>query len=151
MSAAEYPSKRDTPLTARRSAQASSSETRSGSARTRPANKRGKPKYRKDVTAEKPRVRRIGSLVSQLMSRRGYAQVAVGEEMRHSLVAAVGESLAQSCRIGNLRAGVLQIYASDSVTLQELTFRQRPILRQLQKDFADGKVTALRFRMQSET
>lgn len=101
------------------------------------------------LRAEKPRVRRIGALMSQLMSRRGYAQVAVNEELHRTVASAIGDQLASEIQIGNLRKGVLQVYASDSVTLQELNFRKRAILKRLQQELPENKVTDLRFRVQS--
>lgn len=103
----------------------------------------------KSNKADKPRVRRIGSLVSQLMSRRGYAQAFANEDLHRAIAAAIGDQLGSSFQIGNLRQGVLQIYAADSVTLQELNFHKRAILKGLQRDLPDNKVTDLRFRIQS--
>ncbi|TWU56896.1 hypothetical protein Poly51_28140 [Rubripirellula tenax] len=100
---------------------------------------------------EKPRVRRIGSLIGQLMSRKGYARSGVNEQLGESIGAAVGPELAASCYVGNLRAGVLQVFVSDSVTLQELNFRKRAILRQFQKDIDGNKVTDIRFRIQASS
>ena len=99
--------------------------------------------------SDPPRVRRIGSLVSQLMSRRGYAQVFAGEELQRVIAAAIGQQLASSFQVGNLRKGVLQVYAADSVTLQELNFHKRAILKRLEQEVPDNKVTDLRFRIQS--
>ncbi len=97
----------------------------------------------------KSRVRKISSLVNQLMSRRGYAQSTVTEELQSAIVRAVGSELGTSVQVGNLRQGVLQVYASDSVTLQELNFQKRLILRTIQKELPQSKVTDLRFRLQS--
>ena len=101
------------------------------------------------LRSDRPRVRRIGSLMSQLMSRRGYAQVAVDEELHRTIASAIGEQLASDFQIGNLRQGVLQVYATNSVTLQELNFRKRAILKRLQQELPHNRVTDLRFRIQS--
>lgn len=98
---------------------------------------------------EKPRVRRIGSLVSQLLSRRGYAQVLANDDLHRAVASVVDPHLRSAFQIGNLRGGVLQIYATDSVTLQELNFRKRAILKHLQTTLPESKVTDLRFRIQS--
>lgn len=97
----------------------------------------------------KPRVQKIGTLVSQLMSRRGYAQVAATDEFQATIGVAVGGVLGSSISVGNLKKGVLHIYASDSVTLQELNFQKRSILKQIQKDLPQTNVTDLKFRIQS--
>ncbi|WP_160168251.1 DUF721 domain-containing protein [Novipirellula maiorica] len=98
---------------------------------------------------EKPRVRKIGSLVNQLISRRGYAQVAVVNEIQDVVISLIDEQIRTSVRIGNLKRGVLEIYASDSVTLQELNFQKRTILKKLQKAHPQSNVTGLKFRIQA--
>lgn len=95
------------------------------------------------------RVRRIGSIVNQLMSRRGYAQVSANEEIARVIGLATGDQLKSAFRVGNLKNGVLQVYASDSVTLQELNFQKRSILKRLSSELPDNKVTDLRFRIQA--
>lgn len=97
----------------------------------------------------KPQVRRIGSLVNQLMSRRGYAQVLSNDELHRVIAAAVGQPLEAAFQVGKLKAGVLQVYASDSVTLQELNFQKRTILKRIQTEIPGNKVTDLRFRIQA--
>ena len=70
-------------------------------------------------------------------------------ELQSAITASVGPELESSIHVGNLRQGVLQVFASDSVTLQELNFRKRAILRQIQKDLPHSNVTDLRFRIQA--
>ena len=95
------------------------------------------------------RVQKIGSIVSQLMSRRGYGQITASDEISDTVAAAVGKELAAAISVGNLRGGVLQVYATDSVTLQELNFQKREILRRIQQSHPQSSVTDLRFRIQS--
>lgn len=97
----------------------------------------------------KTRIRKIGKLVNQLMSRRGYAQSTANEQLQSVITAQVGEALGSHLRVGNLRAGVLQVFAVDSVTLQELNFHKRAILQTLQRSFPDARVTDLRFKLES--
>ena len=94
-------------------------------------------------------MRRIGSLVNQLMSRRGYAQAFACEELQQAIAAVTGDQLGSSFQVGKLRDGVLHVYATDSVTLQELNFQKRSILKHLQRTVPGNKVTDLRFRIQS--
>jgi hypothetical protein len=101
------------------------------------------------AVAENPKIRRIGSLVNQLMSRRGYAQVIASEELHQLIATTVGAPLDYGFEVGKLKAGVLQVYASDSVTLQELNFQKRTILRRIQQNMPGNQVTDLRFRIQA--
>jgi len=98
---------------------------------------------------DKPRVRRIGSLVSQLMSRRGYAQVLASDAIHQAVASVLDPHLKAAFQVGNLRGGVLHIYATDSVSLQELNFRKRAMLKHLQQTLPESQVTDLRFRIQS--
>ncbi len=98
---------------------------------------------------DKPRVRRIGSLVSQLMSRRGYAQVLANDAIHQAIASVLDPHLSSSFQVGNLRSGVLQIYATDSVSMQELNFRKRAMLKHLQTTMPESHVTDLRFRVQT--
>jgi hypothetical protein len=93
-------------------------------------------------------VRPIGSLINQLMSRRGYAQVSVNEMLNRTIARVLDPHLHATFLVGNLRGGVLQIFAKDSVSLQELSFRKRAILQELQKSMPECQVRELRFRIQ---
>jgi len=95
--------------------------------------------------------RRIGTIISQLMSRRGYASVAAENAMMQSIAGSVGPALAGSITVGKLSRGVLQIYAVDSVVMQELTFQKRQIIKRLAKDHPQAKITDVRFRLQTLT
>lgn len=110
----------------------------------------GKPAKKTDAVGDdRPRVRRLGSIVNQLMARRGYAQVNANEAMLKSLVSEVGSEIGNDCSVGRLRAGVLQVFVNNSVTLQELNFRKRGILKRLQKDVPGDNITDVRFRIQA--
>jgi len=91
--------------------------------------------------------RMIGSLVNQLMARKGYAQVFAAEGLQAAVESEVGGGIAGSVKVGNVKRGVLHIYASDSVTMQELTFRSRAILKRIQAEQPDGGVKELRFHV----
>ncbi len=106
-------------------------------------------KAKAPATDEGPRVRKIGSLVNQLIARRGYAQVAAVNELQEAVIALIDERIRANIRVGNLKRGVLEIYASDSVTLQELNFQKRSILKKLQKAHPTSKISDLKFRIQS--
>jgi len=91
--------------------------------------------------------KRIGALVGQLMARRGYAQVFAAEGLQAIIHAEVGPAIAGALRVGNVRRGVLHIYVVDSVTMQELTFRQRALLKRIQAEHSDVVITDLRFHI----
>lgn len=83
------------------------------------------------------------------MSRRGYAQVAANDQLFQLIAAVTDPSLHASIQVGNLRGGVLHIFAADSVTLQELNFQKRQILKRIQQEKSFQNITDLRFRIQA--
>ena len=83
------------------------------------------------------------------MSRRGYAQVAANEQLFQLIATVLDESLHASIQVGNLRGGVLHIFAADSVTLQELNFQKRQILKRIQQEKSFQNIAELRFRIQA--
>ena len=97
----------------------------------------------------KPRVQKISTLVSQLMSRKGYAQISSSDELTTSVEAAVGGQLGTAVRVGKIKKGILHLYAEDSVTLQELNFQKRKILKRIQNDLPQSNISDLRFRVLS--
>ncbi len=98
----------------------------------------------------KPRVQSIGTLVSQLISRRGYAQSAATDQFHSVISAVVGRDLSNEISVGKLNRGVLRVFATDSVTIQELTFQKRAILKRIQSELPESKVTDIRFKVQAK-
>ncbi|MEM6978872.1 MAG: DUF721 domain-containing protein [Planctomycetota bacterium] len=94
--------------------------------------------------------RRIGSIVAQLMSRRGYASVAADQALLETVSTIVGPTLADSIRIGKLRRGVLQIHAADSVVIQELTFYKQKMVDRLRHEYPQARLTDVRFKVLSD-
>ena len=90
---------------------------------------------------------RISEVVSRLLARRGYAQVQQGAECAQAWTRVAGANLAGNSRVGRLQRGVLEIAVKNSATLQELTFRKRKLLKQLQESIGKEQVRDLRFRV----
>jgi predicted nucleic acid-binding Zn ribbon protein len=124
-----------------------------GEPNRRPTGRGGNSPQRQPpkLVEEKPSgPRKIGSLISQLMSRRGYASVGAESALTGTIKSAVDASIASSFRVGKLQRGVLMIYAVDSVVMQELTFQKRRILKKLAKEHPQAKIKDLRFKVQAE-
>jgi hypothetical protein len=84
------------------------------------------------------------------MSRKGYAQATVNDELQRSVSESVGELLANNIQVGKLNRGVLQLYATDSVAMQELIFQKRKILAGIQTKMPQTKITDLKFKVQTK-
>lgn len=95
---------------------------------------------------DRPRVRRIGGLVKQVMMRRGYASEMTEAALLQTVVRVVGVEMSDSFWIGRLNRGTLCIHVRDSVTMQEFMFQKRQILRGVQAEMPE-RVTEIRFRL----
>jgi predicted nucleic acid-binding Zn ribbon protein len=88
----------------------------------------------------------IADVLSRLLARRGYGNLQLSRELVELWTRVVGE-LASRSRPAGFKRGVLEVTVQDSVTLQELTFQQKPLLQRLQESAPHLNVTRLRFRV----
>jgi hypothetical protein len=93
------------------------------------------PRRPKDPTA-------IGTLISGLMSRKGYSQSAVAV----TKVLGSAEPLKQM-RPGDVKRGVFEIHVTHPALVQELSFQQSELLSVLKQLIPDQKIRSLRFRV----
>lgn len=91
---------------------------------------------------------RIGDVITDLLARRGYTQLAASEECREAWRSAVGKLEAFS-RAGEVKRGVLQVVVANSVVMQELTFRKKELLATIAAALPHHQVTDIRFRVGS--
>jgi predicted nucleic acid-binding Zn ribbon protein len=89
----------------------------------------------------------VAEVIAQLIQRRGYAQVRTGGQWNEAWAAAAGERFAAVTEVGQLRRGVLEITAANSLVMQELGFEKERILAELQTALPDAGIKQLRFRV----
>lgn len=92
------------------------------------------------------RPKRIDNVLAQVVQKRGYAQVRAAGERDQAWEQAVGE-LASATRVGALRRGTLEIQVTNSLLMQELTFRKEELISKLQAALPDAGIKQLRFRV----
>lgn len=103
---------------------------------------------RKSSDDKKPKgPERIGSVISDLMARRGYGQAEWRDQACAAWQETVGTQLGRMSCPGNLRRGVLEVTVSSSSVLQELTFQKVFLLQKIQQELPDAKIRDLRFRV----
>jgi len=90
---------------------------------------------------------KMGDVINRLIAQRGYLQTLGNEQLREAWMAAAGPELAGQTQPGNVRRGVLDIFASDSCLIQELTFRKPQLLAKLLQLAPNMKIRDLRFRV----
>lgn len=89
----------------------------------------------------------VAEVIAQLVQRRGYAQVRTASEWNEVWRDAAGEHFAAVTEVGQLRRGVLEVTAANSLVLQELGFEKERILAHLQAARPDAALKQLRFRV----
>ena len=94
---------------------------------------------------------KLGELLSNLITRRGYAQQQTNEELSDAWKQTVGEGLSENSRTGQVRRGVLEILVNNSVALQELQFQKRSFLNQMKQLLPQHYIHDLRFRIVGES
>jgi hypothetical protein len=95
------------------------------------------------------RPKKIGDVVAQLITARGYGRIHADSEIQAAWRAAAGDSLARFTRPGRVRRGQLEISVGNSTVVQELTFEKQRILAALQAEIPHARIRDLRFRIGS--
>jgi predicted nucleic acid-binding Zn ribbon protein len=94
-----------------------------------------------------PPPKAMGDVLSQLLARRGYAQVQSAAGCQAAWQEAAGQRLAGHTRAGNVRRGVLEVTVANSAALHELSFVKAKLLKSLAQLAPEQKIRDLRFRV----
>jgi predicted nucleic acid-binding Zn ribbon protein len=90
---------------------------------------------------------KIGNVLSELMSRRGYARIQSAEAYEAAWREAAGPLAAKYTRPGQLRRGTLEVVVANSTLMQELGFQKQGLLETLGRLLPDEGIKSLRFRV----
>jgi predicted nucleic acid-binding Zn ribbon protein len=99
---------------------------------------------RKAASRREPQ--RLGNVISQVLARRGYAQVKTSQQLAAAWVDVAGPVAAGNTRVGSCRRGTLEIVVANSAVMQELNFHKQELINQLIARVPGHKIRALRFR-----
>lgn len=94
-----------------------------------------------------PPPRQMRDVLSQLLAKRGYAQVQQSASCTAAWREAVGERIAGDTRPGNVRRGVLEVLVRNSAVMHELSFVKSKVLKSLAKLAPDQGIKNLRLRV----
>jgi predicted nucleic acid-binding Zn ribbon protein len=97
--------------------------------------------------ARKPK--KIADVLAQLITARGYGRIQADSNLVAAWQQAAGLTIAKYTRPGRIRRGTLEVTASNSTIIQELTFQKQQILAQLQSEMPDASIRDVRFRVGS--
>jgi predicted nucleic acid-binding Zn ribbon protein len=89
----------------------------------------------------------IGNVLSELMSRRGYARIQSAATYDAAWAEAAGPLAAKYTRPGQVHRGTLEVVVANSTLMQELGFQKQDLLDALAKLLPDEGIEKLRFRV----
>ena len=105
-------------------------------------------KQAKDKKPKNRGPRKLSNILADLMAQRGYAQIAANEECNEAWKKVVG-SLEKFTRAVDVKRGILHVLVSNSVVMQELTFRKPELVTAMKSALPDHNIKDLRFRVGS--
>jgi predicted nucleic acid-binding Zn ribbon protein len=100
---------------------------------------------RKSIRIPSPKP--VREALSQLLSKRGYAQVQTAAGCEAAWREAVGPKIAGDTRPGSVKRGVLEVLVRNSAVVQLLAFEKTRIIKTLTKLIPDHKIRDVRFRV----
>jgi hypothetical protein len=94
-----------------------------------------------------PGPERISDILTQLMSRRGFARVRGAEAYLAAWNEAAGPLGAKYSRPGQLKRGTLEVVVANSTLIQEFGFQKSAMLATMNRLLPDHNIKDLRFRI----
>lgn len=102
--------------------------------------------YRRRRVPVKP-AKAVKDVLSQLLVKKGYAQVQTAAGCEAAWQKAAGSRLGPQTRSGNLKRGVLEVTVKNSAVLQELQFMKAQIIKSLAQHAPESKIRDVKFRV----
>jgi hypothetical protein len=91
--------------------------------------------------------KKIGDVVAQLITQRGYGRIGTDEQLSAAWQKAAGGPLAKFSRAGKIHRGTLEVWVANSTMMQEFGFEKVRILTMLQTELPEAKIRDLRFKI----
>lgn len=96
------------------------------------------------------RPKTMKSVINRVMARKGYGQQQTSSQIRDAWREVVPEGLGSLTRVAEVRRGILEVYVSNSMALQQMGFLQHELLKQLQNRLTGMKLRGIRFKLGSQ-
>jgi|TARA_B110000438_G_scaffold138032_1_gene133358 predicted nucleic acid-binding Zn ribbon protein len=93
---------------------------------------------------------KMDRLVSELLTRRGYARVKAASQLADVWGDVVGERMAGMTIAGTIRRGMLEVTCKNSAVMQELAFKKHSLVTELNKKMgsqANQQIQDLKLRV----
>ena len=89
----------------------------------------------------------IGSVMGQLLAKKGYGQVQAAKSCASAWQEALGSRFQKDTQCGSIRRGVLEVTVRNSLIVQELTFMKIQLVKELARLAPEQKITGFKFKV----
>ena len=93
------------------------------------------------------RPKKAVDLINLLLARKGYGQKQAKQELHASWSKVAGQRWQQKTMVGNINKGVLEIIVENSAALQQLNFKKRKLLLEMQNHLPQNKIQDIKFKV----
>ena len=93
------------------------------------------------------RPKKAADLINLLLARKGYGQRQAKQELQTTWSKAAGQRWQQKTMVGNIKRGVLEIIVENSAALQQLNFKKRKLLLEMQNQLPQNKIQDIKFKV----
>ena len=93
---------------------------------------------------------KMDRLISELLTRRGYARVKAASQLADVWGVVVGERIAGMTTAGTIRRGMLEVTCKNSAVMQELAFKKHSLVTKLNQkmgSLANQQIKDLKLRV----
>jgi hypothetical protein len=90
----------------------------------------------------------ISSIIDRLMLEKGYSAQQSRDLIEEQWRLAVGSLLSSQSKVGQIKRGVLQIFAANEIVRSELEFEKSKALRLLQAELPTMRITGVKIHLQ---
>ena len=104
-------------------------------------------KHRRWSYARRPK--QLGSVLAQVIAKRGYAAAQTNESLLDVWRVAAGSDLAPYTRPVGISRGKLEVLVASSPMMQEIQFQQQQLLDKLRQALPEAQLTGLKLRVGS--
>lgn len=91
----------------------------------------------------------IANILSDLLAKRGYARMQSAMNHADAWRQAAGDRWARTTRAGQIKRGVLEVFCTSSILVQEMTFQKSGLLKKLAELLPDEKIKDIKIRVGS--
>ena len=93
------------------------------------------------------RPKKAAQVLGQLMARKGYGQTESANQLEETWITVVGDQWKTKTKVGVIRGGVLEVLVANSAVNQQLDFKKKKILAELQNRLPKNNLKDLRFKV----